>query len=282
MGFPVAGFESGQRYRARARRHLRRLVSEVRHDLGAVHRLPARERRSPARGRAEARRRVPASRGSRRGARACVAGAAPDQDALPFARTPWSVQAKYLYVARNPFDCAVSFYHHTRGFVRHYDFAEGTWETFFDCFLRGEVDFGDYFDHLVSWWPHRAAAERAVPDLRAHARGAGGRGAVRSRDSWAAARASSRAIRAASKASSVTAISGTCRATKTAGRVGGPPACRRSCAKASSAIGAAISRPTKRAGSPRSFARAPRARVSETYGPVSWQTRSSSAYGETS
>jgi len=77
---------------------------------------------------------------------------------LPFARTPWSVQAKYVYVARNPFDCAVSFYHHTRGFVRHYDFARGDWETFFDCFLRGEVDFGDYFDHLVSWWPHRAAA----------------------------------------------------------------------------------------------------------------------------
>ena len=44
---------------------------------------------------------------------------------LPFARTPWSAQAKYIYVARNPFDCAVSFYHHTRGFVRHYDFADG-------------------------------------------------------------------------------------------------------------------------------------------------------------
>ena len=40
-------------------------------------------------------------------------------------RTPWSAQAKYVYVARNPFDCAVSFYHHTRGFVRHYDFADG-------------------------------------------------------------------------------------------------------------------------------------------------------------
>ena len=47
---------------------------------------------------------------------------------LPFARTPWSAQAKYIYVARNPFDCAVSFYHHTRGFERHYDFAEGTWD----------------------------------------------------------------------------------------------------------------------------------------------------------
>jgi hypothetical protein len=74
---------------------------------------------------------------------------------LPFDRTPFESRSKYVYVARNPFDCAVSFFHHTRGFPRHYDFADGSWETFFDCFIRGEVDFGDYFDHLLSWWPHR-------------------------------------------------------------------------------------------------------------------------------
>jgi len=74
---------------------------------------------------------------------------------LPFERTPWHPRAKYVYVARNPFDCAVSFYHHTRGFVRHYDFADGTWDAFFECFIRGEVDFGDYFDNLLSWWPKR-------------------------------------------------------------------------------------------------------------------------------
>lgn len=72
---------------------------------------------------------------------------------LPFGRTPWSAAAKYIYVARNPFDCAVSFYHHTRGFVRHYDFAEGTFDEFFECFIAGEVDFGDYFEHLSSWYP---------------------------------------------------------------------------------------------------------------------------------
>lgn len=76
---------------------------------------------------------------------------------LPLGRTPWNDAARYLYVARNPFDCAVSFYHHTRGFVKHYDFAAGEWNTFFECFLRGEVDFGDYFDHLSSWWPRRTA-----------------------------------------------------------------------------------------------------------------------------
>jgi hypothetical protein len=77
---------------------------------------------------------------------------------LPFDRTPWSADAKYIYVARNPFDCAVSFYHHTRGFVRHYDFADGTFEAFFECFICGEVDFGDYFDNLLSWFEHGPAA----------------------------------------------------------------------------------------------------------------------------
>lgn len=76
---------------------------------------------------------------------------------LPLERTPWNDDARYLYIVRNPFDCAVSFYHHTRGFVKHYDFASGTWDVFFECFLRGEVDFGDYFDHLLSWWPKRTA-----------------------------------------------------------------------------------------------------------------------------
>lgn len=74
---------------------------------------------------------------------------------LPYPLTPYHPQAKYLYIARNPFDCAVSFYHHTRGFVRHYDFAEGTFDEFFECFIKGEVDFGDYFDHLLSWYHHK-------------------------------------------------------------------------------------------------------------------------------
>jgi hypothetical protein len=49
----------------------------------------------------------------------------------------------------------VSFYHHTRGFIQHYDFADGTFDDYFECFIRGEVDFGDYFDNLLSWFPKR-------------------------------------------------------------------------------------------------------------------------------
>lgn len=74
---------------------------------------------------------------------------------LPDDLIPYHSEAKYIYVARNPFDCAVSFYHHTRGFIKHYDFAEGTFDDFFECFITGEVDFGDYFDNLLSWYHHK-------------------------------------------------------------------------------------------------------------------------------
>ena len=74
---------------------------------------------------------------------------------LPFVMTPYHPKTRYIYVARNPFDCAVSFFHHTRGFPKHYDFADGTFEDFFECFVAGEVDFGDYFDNLTSWYAHK-------------------------------------------------------------------------------------------------------------------------------
>jgi hypothetical protein len=79
---------------------------------------------------------------------------------LPLAMTPFAPEARYIVVARNPFDCAVSFYYHTRGFPQHYDFADGRFEEFFECFVRGEVDFGDYFDHLLPW--HAAAGQGNV------------------------------------------------------------------------------------------------------------------------
>ncbi|NEP13724.1 MAG: sulfotransferase domain-containing protein [Symploca sp. SIO2C1] len=74
---------------------------------------------------------------------------------LSYELTPYHPQAKYIYVARNPFDCAVSFYYHTKGFIKHYDFAKGTFDEFFECFIAGEVDWGDYFDHLVPWIEHK-------------------------------------------------------------------------------------------------------------------------------
>jgi hypothetical protein len=70
---------------------------------------------------------------------------------LPLSLLRYDEQARYIYVARNPFDCVVSFFHHTQGFPRHYDFVNGRFDDFFECFFAGEVDFGDYFDHIVAW-----------------------------------------------------------------------------------------------------------------------------------
>ncbi|XP_065294472.1 sulfotransferase ssu-1-like isoform X1 [Dermacentor albipictus] len=72
---------------------------------------------------------------------------------LPFHRVPYSPQAKYIFVARNPYDCCVSFYHHTRAFPA-YRFADGSFDEFLSLFLQGRVDYGDYFDQLLSWYNH--------------------------------------------------------------------------------------------------------------------------------
>lgn len=73
---------------------------------------------------------------------------------FPFNYVPYSPIAKYICVVRNPKDALVSFFHHTRG-IPGYQFANGSFDTYFELFLEGKVDYGDYFDHLISWWDHR-------------------------------------------------------------------------------------------------------------------------------
>mmetsp|Transcript_11632 Transcript_11632/g.16986 ORF Transcript_11632/g.16986 Transcript_11632/m.16986 type:complete len:326 (-) Transcript_11632:56-1033(-) len=76
---------------------------------------------------------------------------------LPYEMTPVNTTngSKYIFIARNPKDCVVSFFHHTRGFGQHYDFEEGDFDVYFDLFCRGKVDFGDYFNTLKSWMDRR-------------------------------------------------------------------------------------------------------------------------------
>lgn len=73
---------------------------------------------------------------------------------LPYWLVPKSPDAKYVCVFRNPKDACVSFFYHTKGFVA-YDFAEGKFEDYFDLYVEGENDFGEYFDHVLSWYVHR-------------------------------------------------------------------------------------------------------------------------------
>ncbi len=60
-------------------------------------------------------------------------------------------KGKYLYVARNGKDVAVSFYHFYKS---HFRYRHG-FERFFKDFMRGWVVYGSWFQHVRGWWKHR-------------------------------------------------------------------------------------------------------------------------------
>jgi hypothetical protein len=69
---------------------------------------------------------------------------------LPYSLMPRlnNPTAKIVYVARNPKDVAISTFFHNQSKGGY----EGTWEEHFQEFLNGDVGFGPYFDHILSWW----------------------------------------------------------------------------------------------------------------------------------
>ncbi|XP_004845824.1 sulfotransferase 6B1-like [Heterocephalus glaber] len=62
-------------------------------------------------------------------------------------------QCKIIYIIRNPKDTAVSLFHYYRD-NPNLPYIE-TWSAFFELFLRGEVVYGSWFDHVLSWEEHR-------------------------------------------------------------------------------------------------------------------------------
>ncbi|KAM7287067.1 amine sulfotransferase-like [Ixodes scapularis] len=67
---------------------------------------------------------------------------------LQLLRNNFNDKAKYVYVARNPWDTCVSLYHYTRRLPKH-QFEDGTFDDFFEAFVTGELGFGEYFDHVL-------------------------------------------------------------------------------------------------------------------------------------
>ncbi|XP_077519907.1 sulfotransferase ssu-1-like [Amblyomma americanum] len=65
-----------------------------------------------------------------------------------------SLNAKYVWVCRNPKDVCVSSFYHTKSLTA-YDFTDGKFEDYFEIFLQGANDFGYYFDYMHSWYAHR-------------------------------------------------------------------------------------------------------------------------------
>ncbi|CAN7938060.1 unnamed protein product [Ixodes hexagonus] len=73
---------------------------------------------------------------------------------LPMHRLRLTDRAKYVYVARNPWDCCVSNFHYMKGFPA-FGFTDGSFDDFLDAFLEGRFGSGGYFDHVISGFKHR-------------------------------------------------------------------------------------------------------------------------------
>ena len=69
---------------------------------------------------------------------------------LPWDMVPKNDKCKYIYCYRNPKDVFVSLYHHIKG-SDGYNY-EGSLADFWDLFVKGEVEFGSWFDHVIGWW----------------------------------------------------------------------------------------------------------------------------------
>ena len=66
---------------------------------------------------------------------------------------PNTMPCKYIYVMRNPKDVAVSYYFHYQKVPLYPEYQH--WDKFWKNYVEGSLDYGNYFDHLMSWWSHR-------------------------------------------------------------------------------------------------------------------------------
>jgi hypothetical protein len=78
---------------------------------------------------------------------------------LPLALMPdfSTNKGRYIYVARNPKDAAVSYYYHDRSKVGY----EGSWAEHLELFRHGKVMYGSYFEHILPWWE----ASQTAPNI---------------------------------------------------------------------------------------------------------------------
>ncbi|KAH6933161.1 hypothetical protein HPB50_012530 [Hyalomma asiaticum] len=63
-------------------------------------------------------------------------------------------EGKYVYLARNPWDVCVSFFHMMVN-ISTYEFQNGTFEDFVDTFVTGNFGYGDYFQHVTAGYALR-------------------------------------------------------------------------------------------------------------------------------
>ncbi|KAL1445951.1 hypothetical protein MTO96_028968 [Rhipicephalus appendiculatus] len=65
-----------------------------------------------------------------------------------------TAEGKYVYIARNPWDVCVSFYHMVTN-MSTFEYQNGTFEDFVDTFVSGNFGYGDYFQHVAAGYAFR-------------------------------------------------------------------------------------------------------------------------------
>lgn len=73
---------------------------------------------------------------------------------LPLSNIRFSERVKYIYIARNPYDCSISCYCFYKG-VTSKRIKDVSFGTFLERFHTGKILCGGYFDHLIPWYAMR-------------------------------------------------------------------------------------------------------------------------------
>ncbi|XP_037525576.2 sulfotransferase ssu-1 [Rhipicephalus sanguineus] len=73
---------------------------------------------------------------------------------LAFRRLSFDPKAKYVYIARNPWDVAISYYHFMKP-MPDWELRDADFDEVLDAFLRGDTGFGNYFKHVAEGYALR-------------------------------------------------------------------------------------------------------------------------------
>ncbi|GFS39557.1 sulfotransferase family cytosolic 1B member 1 [Nephila pilipes] len=69
----------------------------------------------------------------------------------PYNMVQKNSKAKYLYTYRRPDDTAISYYH----FLSNLEKSPPGLDTYLENFLSGNIGYGNYFDHVLSFYEHK-------------------------------------------------------------------------------------------------------------------------------